>query len=222
MIFGRRGRRLQAQALAFQQAAAASARDVERAALVDALDAAHRIEPVTASTTLMLQAGEGIFLEVEGAVLVEDRRGPGQWSGGMAGLSIPIGGGDAPIRLNTGGARGTYTPGATQATVADIGTFWITNRRVVFHGAHQVRECPFTSLIAVECDEALLLMRYAVRNRKAPTSVSASFDPREGPGLLRVMRDRTELALAHFRNDVPQLITRLQGALDALGSAEPR
>jgi|GEM_PF-3944034 len=62
--------------------------------------------------------------------------------------------------------------------------FWITNRRVVIHGAHRVRECPFSSLIAVECDEAHMLMRYEVGNR-------------------------TEIARAHHRNDVPQLITRL-------------
>ena len=213
-MFGRGKRRQEALALATAQAERA-AYEAERSALADALDAARRIEPVTVSSHLVLKPGEGIFLEVDGAVLVEERQGPGHWSGGLTGLSIPISGGDSPIRLNTGGSSGTYTPGEFEPTVADIGTFWITNERVVFQGSKEVRECAFDALLAVECDEKLMVMRYAVRGRQTPTAVSASFDRVTGPPLLRVLRDRTDLALAHFRHEVPQLITRLQRELDA-------
>ena len=191
-----------------------------RAALVEALDAARNIEPATSTVGLILKQGEAVFLEISGAVLVEDQRGPGQWAGGTAGISLPLGSG-VPVGLNLGGARGSYTPGQLAPTVLDIGTAWITNERVVFQGSKQVRECHFSNLISVQCDVSLMTIRYSVSNRDTATMLSASFDRIRGPIFLRLMSDRTELALAHYRSQVPELIARLEAELDALDRSGP-
>lgn len=221
-MWARRKARRAAQAAQLDYEQRLAAWQAARTEAAEALEAARELEPATTSAELILRAGEAIFLEVGGAALVDDRQGPGQWSGQSAGLSVPLADlGGSPIRLNTGGTRGTYTPGVPVPTVVDVGTVWITNQRVVFQGGRQVRECLFAKLIGVQCDDTLMTIAYAVSNRNTPTVVSAAYDPVTGPPALRLMRSRTELALAHFRGDVAGLIARLQGELDAIDAQRP-
>ena len=221
-MFGRRKARREQEVAIPAELAAIEAWQVERDARAAALESATDIEPATSSTELVLKRAEAIFLEVHGAALIEDRQGPGSWSGRTAGLSIPLFDlGGSPVRFNTGGTQGTFTPGQAEATVVDVGTLWITNQRVVFQGTQQVRECLFSKLIGVQCDESIMAIRYAVSNRKTATILSTSSDPVAGPASLRLMRDRTELALAHFRGEVPALIARLTADLHALDAMRP-
>jgi hypothetical protein len=43
------------------------------------------------SSGIPLKPGEAVFATINGAALVEDRRGPGQWQGHSTGASIPLG-----------------------------------------------------------------------------------------------------------------------------------
>jgi hypothetical protein len=95
----------------------------------------------------------------------------------------------------------------------DTGTVYITNKRVIFTGAKQTRECLFSKLIAFDHDDAEGSTTLSVSNRQKPTTIhygaalSASFDFR--------------LDLAHFRGTVADLVKQLQADLAQLDADRP-
>jgi hypothetical protein len=160
------------------------------------------------SSDLMLSAGEAVFYKVTGASLVEDRRTKGHYQGGSQGVSIPVGSiGGRSVRYRVGASRGHYVQGAAKPTAIDTGTVYITNKRVIFTGAKQTRECAFAKLIAFSHDDRDGSTTFSVSNRQKPTTIhygsklSGSFD------------FRLDLALAHFRGTVQQLVRQLEDEL---------
>jgi len=117
---------------------------------------AHFLEVATgfsgsASTEIMLGKGEALFYKVTGAALIEERRGAGHFQAGSSGVSIPIGSiHGRSVRYRVGTTRGHYVQGAPTLTAIDSGTVFITNRRVIFQGAKQTRECLFAKLIGFQ------------------------------------------------------------------------
>lgn len=108
----------------------------------------------TTTSDIVLGPGEALFFKVTGAGLIEERAGKGHWQGGSAGVSVPIGSiGGRSVRYRVGATRGHYVQGAPVLTAIDHGTVFITNRRVVFSGARQTRECAFAKLIGFEHDD---------------------------------------------------------------------
>jgi hypothetical protein len=167
------------------------------------------------STQLVLRAGEAVFATVANASLIEPRKGPGQWQGRSSGVSIPVGSlGGRSVRYRVGASRGHYVQGAPHPTAIDTGTFFITNQRLVFEGHAQTRECPFAKLLGYEhADDGSTTV--AVSNRQRPVTVHY------GANLNGWVRLRLDLALAHFRQDVPALVERLQGGLAAVDAEKP-
>jgi hypothetical protein len=205
----RERRALEAQRRAF--ASWESERD-EAAALVRA---ARTFDGIT-TNDLLLTKGERVFLVVEGTSLVEDRKAAGHWEGRSSGISVPIGSiGGRSIRYHVGQSRGHYVQGTPVATAIDQGTTFITNKRVVFRGRRQTRECAYAKLIGFEHDPSGATV-FSVSNRQKATVIAY------GAEAANTFIFRLDLAVAHFRNAVPDLVAELEGQLEAVEHKQPQ
>jgi hypothetical protein len=168
------------------------------------------------SSEIMLSPAELVFYKVTGAALVEERRGPSQWHGGSHGVSIPIGSiHGRSIRYRVGTTHGHVVQGAPSPTAIDTGTFYITNKRVVFQGSNQTRECLFAKLIGFEHDDAQGSTTFSVSNRQKPITVHY------GQQLSGSVDFRLDLALAHFRGTLGTLVGELQQGLTQMDAERP-
>ena len=188
----------------------------QRDAYAELLHMAQTFEGDDGATGLVLGEGERVFATVHGASLVEDRRGQGHWQGGSAGVSIPIGsiGGHA-VRYRVGATRGHYVQGTPTPTAIDTGTLYLTDRRVVFEGARRTCECLFDKLVGFQHDDAAGTTVLSVSNRQKPTVVHY------GPSLSSWFDFRLDLALAHHRGQVPQLVAQLEADLATIDTQRP-
>jgi len=192
------------------------AREAQRDSAEHLLEVAQTYAGET-SSDLVLKPGEVVFASVTKASLVEERRGSGHWQGGSAGVSVPMGSvGGHPVRYRVGAARGHYVQGAPAPTAIDTGTVFVTNQRVVFQGANQTRECAFAKLLGVRHDDADGTTVLSVSNRQKPTTVHY------GPKLSGWFDFRVDLALAHYRGQLPALVAQLEQDLANVKLAEPR
>jgi hypothetical protein len=92
------------------------------------------------SDEIMLGSDEALFYKVTGASLIEERRGAGHYEGRSSGFSVPVGSiGGRTVRYHVGSSRGHFVQGTPAPTAIDTGTAFITNKRVIFEGAHQTR-----------------------------------------------------------------------------------
>jgi hypothetical protein len=170
----------------------------------------------TASGDLMLAAGEAVFYKVTGCGLMEDRAGKGHYEGRSQGVSIPVGSiGGRSVRYRVGASKGHYVQGKPVATAVDTGTVYVTNRRVIFQGAKQTRECAFGKLIGFHHDDRAGSTTFSVSNRQKATTVHY------GPGLAASFDFRLDLALAHFRATVPALVRQLEAELADIDAHRP-
>ncbi|MGA2471632.1 MAG: hypothetical protein ABSG64_13200 [Solirubrobacteraceae bacterium] len=165
---------------------------------------------------IMLAPGEALFFKVTGTSLVEERRGQGTYAGRSQGVSIPIGSiHGRSVRYRVGATRGHYVQGASTPTAIDTGTVFITNKRVVFAGARQTRECLFAKLIGFEHSDSEGSTTFSVSNRQKPTTVHY------GPNLAADFDFRLDLALAHYRKTVPDVVAQLQRDLAQIDAQRP-
>jgi hypothetical protein len=182
---------------------------------------AHMLEvaktfPGAATDEIMLSAGEGLFYKVTGTSLVEDRKGQGHYQGGSAGVSIPIGKvGGRPVRYRVGANRGHYVQAPPVATAVDTGTVFITNKRVIFAGAKATRECAFAKLIGFQHDDNAGSTTFSVSNRQKPTTVHY------GPAISANFDFRLDLALAHFKGTLDELVAQLTADVAQIESERP-
>jgi hypothetical protein len=168
------------------------------------------------SAEIMLKPGEAVFAAVTNAALVEDRRGAGEWTGRSQGFSIPVASiGGRSIRYRIGSSRGHYQQGAPTPTAIDRGTAYITNRRIIFQGGKQTRECLFDKLVGFQHDDAAGETVFSVSNRQKPTCIQY------GSGLSSWFDFRLDLAIAHYRSTVAAMTEGLKADLAALDAAEP-
>jgi hypothetical protein len=170
----------------------------------------------TTTNDILLAQGEALFFKVTGAGLIEERAGQGHWEGHSSGVSVPIGsiGGHA-VRYHVGATRGHYVQGSPVLTAIDYGTVYITNRRVIFSGSRQTRECAFAKLIGFQHDDQVGSTTFAVSNRQKPTTVHY------GPGLSGEFDFRLDLALAHFRGTTGDLVAQVRQDLVQVDAARP-
>jgi hypothetical protein len=165
---------------------------------------------------LMLKSGEALFYKVTGCALVEDRRSTGHYQGGSTGVSIPIGSlGGRSVRYRVGASRGHYVQGASVPTAIDTGNVFITNHRVVFAGNGATRECLFAKTIGVAHDDEAGETTISVSNRQKPTVIHY------GPAIAGDFDFRLELAIAHFKGTVPQLVDQMRQQLAQIESERP-
>jgi hypothetical protein len=197
----------------YQEALAAW--QTQRDGYADLVATARQFHGVTTSE-INLGSGELLFYKVDGAGLVEERRGPGQYQGRSSGVSVPIGNisGHA-IRYHVGASRGHYVQGAPILTVIDQGSVFVTNRRVIFTGAKQTRQCDYAKLIGYEHDDHTGTTTFSVSNRQKPTVVTY------GPAVAGAFDFRLDLALATYRGTIDQFTDGLQQTLAALDANRP-
>lgn len=184
-------------------------------ALAEQLNLAEHFTGDTTSDQLVLQRGEALFAFVTGASLVEDRSTGGQWQGRSSGVSFPIGSiGGRSIRYRVGGTRGHYVQGTPVPTAIDVGTFFITDKRAIFQGQKQTRECRYDKLVGVQHDPNGATV-FNVTNRQKATVISY------GPDLTGWVAFRLGLALAHYQGTVPAIVEQLRGELAELDRGHP-
>ncbi len=171
----------------------------------------------TGASELMLAAGEAVFYKVTGAALIEDRKGQGHYEGRSQGVSIPVGSfGGRSVRYRVSGSKGHYVQGAPTPTAIDTGTVYITNKRVIFQGGKQTRECNFAKLVGFSHNDRVGSTTFSVSNRQKPTTV------RYGPHLAASFDFRLDLAIAHFKGTVSGLIRQLQDDLARIDANRPQ
>ena len=165
---------------------------------------------------IVLQSGELLFYSVTNTSLMEERSGPGHWQGRSSGFSVPVThiGGSA-IRYRVGASKGTYVQGNPVEKAVDVGTIYITNKRVIYQGKNQTREVDYTKLIGVSNDEQQGETTFSVSNRQRPITIHYGVD------LLPAFVFRFSLAIAHYKNTVPNFIKQLQSTLSQLESEKP-
>lgn len=175
-------------------------------------------ENFTGETTsqLILKRDEKVFATVTSAGLIEDRRGAGHYAGGSSGVSIPIGsiGGHA-VRYHVGATRGHYVQAPPVPTAVDHGTVFVTSQRVVFEGGRQTRECLFAKLIGLQhTDDGATIL--SVSNRQKPTVIHY------GTEIAGWFDFRLDLALAHFKGTVSDLVSQLHGQMTQVDAGRPQ
>ena len=159
----------------------------------------------------MLGSGETVFFTATGALLVGEGRGPGHWQGASTGVTISVGSLQGrSVRYRVGATRGHYVQGEATPTAIDSGTLWLTNTRVIFQGRKQTRECQFSKLIGFQHFEGEGSTTFSVSNREKPTTV------RNGLKVAPAFDFRLDLALAHFRGTVEDLVGKLEKELDEI------
>ncbi len=184
-----------------------------RSAAAELLDyvQTYRGEP---TSDLVLKKGEALFAKIDQVSLVEDRRGPGQWQGRSQGVSIPVGSiGGHSIRYHVGGSRGHYVSGTPIPTAIDTGTLFVTNRRAVFRGQKQTRECLFDKLISCEHRDGESI--FSVSNRQKNTVIHY------GSQLNDWFRARYALAFANYQGTTDQLVEEVKQQLAELDAQRP-
>jgi hypothetical protein len=168
------------------------------------------------SSEIMLKPGEAVFATVTSVALVEDRRGAGEWQGRSQGFSIPVASiHGRSIRYRVGTSRGHFVQGAPTPTAIDVGTAYITNKRVIFQGAKQTRECLYDKLVGFQHDDPAGRTIFSVSNRQKPTCIHY------GPSLSGWFDFRLDLAIAHYRGTVAALTEGVQADLAALDAGMP-
>ncbi len=184
-------------------------------AYVDLIEAARTFHGVDAEG-IALATGESVYLQVGDGELIEERRGAGTFVGRSHGVSIPVATiGGRPIRYRVGASKGHFIQGDPAPTVIDTGTVTITSTRVVFQGGAQTRECLFAKLIGVHHDAASGATTFSMSNRNTPVTV------RYGPGVSETFEFRLDMALAHFRGTVDELVAGLVADLAAVDASRP-
>ena len=106
--------------------------------------------------------------------------------------------------------QGTPTP-----TSIDTGTVSITNKRVIFQGARQTRECAFAKLIGFQHSDCEGSTTFSVSNHQKPTTIHY------GPKLSASFDFRLDLALAHYNGTVSALVQQLHSELAAIEPGRP-
>jgi hypothetical protein len=170
----------------------------------------------SAASELMLAKDEAVFYKVTGTALVEERRGAGHYEGHSAGISVPIGTVHGrSVRYRVGANRGHFVQGAPTPTAIDTGTVFITNKRVIFQGAKQTRECAFAKLIGFQHDDNAGSTTFSVSNRQKPTTIHY------GPALSGSFDFRLDLALAHFKGTLAELVSQMKADLAQIETTRP-
>jgi hypothetical protein len=170
----------------------------------------------TAADGLLLAPWETLFLQVADTELIEERRGRGTYVGHSQGISVPVARvGGRQIRYRVGASKGHFVQGEPSPTAIDSGTTYITSTRVVFRGGSQTRECAFARLLGFDHDPDTGSTTLSVSNRKTATTIHY------GPSCAATVEFRLDLALAHFRGTVDELVDGLEADLAAIDAERP-
>jgi hypothetical protein len=154
-----------------------------------------------------LKKSEHALFVLDGAGLVEPRRGPGHWQGGNQGVSVHVPG-TRSMRYRLGATRGTYAAGDEKPTIIDTGAFTITDQRALFVGTKQSREWLWTKLLGFSHGPDWVGI--AVSNRQKVSGVS--YDEANRVALNVYL----EVAVAKAQGQLDKLVMELEAAATAL------
>ena len=150
-------------------------------------------------------------------MLVEPKKGPGQWKGRSQGVSMPIPG--TRLRYRVGASKGSFQQGEEKPSPVDTGTFTVTSVRAIFAGQKQSREWAWSKLLSVtHYDPGWTAI--AVSNRQKISGVGVDSANRE------LFEFWIDLAVARATGDIESLeedcqsdVDQLREQLNALGPA---
>jgi hypothetical protein len=163
---------------------------------------------------ISLAPGEWTVARVANTGLIEDVSSGGTWIGSTNTLSIPLG--HHGLRFGHAGSVGQYVKAPPSPTITDAGTTIITNRRVVFRGHSQTRQCRFEDLVGIEVTPDGKGVSVSAANQQQPVRITF------GTHLGDWFSVRLGFALAEFRGDKPGYLHDLQTRLGQLTSAGAR
>jgi hypothetical protein len=212
------GRKRKAAEKAAREAAGAAARV---ALLEDLLAQARTYEGVGGdeaddASPVPLKRDERLFLNVQGAALIEPRKTAGRWEGRSQGVSVPIPG-LSGVRYRVGANRGTYVQGEEVPMPVDVGTFTITSTRAVFVGPKQTREWAWSKLLGVTHAVEAPWTAIAVSNRQKTSGVL--YDNENADAI----RFNIDLAVAIATDEREGLVKELEADLEeARSDARPQ
>jgi hypothetical protein len=152
--------------------------------------------------SIPLRRGEHVLYSLDGAGLIESRRGPGHWQGGSQAISVHVPG-TRSMRYRVGGTRGTFVAGDENPTLIDTGLLGITDHRAVFVGAQQTREWAWSKLVGFHDDQVAAWTGIAVSNRQKISGVSYP------PAQAARVRFALELGVAIANGTVTDLVRDL-------------
>ncbi len=188
----------------------------QRDATADALNTIKTYNGID-SDEIILKSGELLFYKVTNTGLIEERRGPGHYTGRSQGFSFPIATiGGRSIRYRTGVSKGEFTQGTPRPTQIDNGTTFITNQRLLFEGSSRTRECSFDKIIGLQHNDSEGSTTISVSNRQKPITIFY------GTSLAGVFDFRLELALAHYNKTIDKLIDATEEQLSAIDLTKPK
>jgi hypothetical protein len=168
----------------------------------------------SASSEIVLKAGEAVFASISNTSLVEDRRGAGHYAGHSSGFSIPVGSvGGRSVRYRVGANKGHFVQGDLHPEAVDSGKLFVTNQRVLFLGGKKTIECLFTKLVSANVGDGELAL--SVSNRQKVTLVHY------GSSLDGWVQLRLTLAMSIGRGDSEAFAAQLQAQLNELDAKRP-
>lgn len=167
---------------------------------------------IDADTPLVLHKDEKPLLVLQGAGLIEPRRGPGHYQGGYSGFSFRVAKG---VSYRIGGSRGTFVQGEEKPTLIDSGTVTITDHRIVFEGSKQTREWAFTKLLGYEHDEHQPSTLIHVSNRQKTSGIL--YDDAH----TALVRFRIGLGVAMFTGKAADFAADIEQQVAELDKAQP-
>jgi hypothetical protein len=165
-----------------------------------------------ADTPVILKPGEHATYVIRGAGLFEPRRGPGHWTGGSSGFSVPVGG--SRTRFRVGATRGHYVQGAEAPTIIDTGTVTFTDRRVIFTGGKYTREWSFAKLVGIQHFSKQPWTAIHVSNREKTSGFTYK-------GLRpEFIHARLELAVGLYQGERDEIVRQLRDQLAELSPSD--
>jgi hypothetical protein len=150
---------------------------------------------------------ERVYMCLEGAALIEPRRGPGHYEGRSQGVSVRVPG-TKSMRYRVGASHGTFVQGAERPTPIDTGQFVITNLRGVFLGEKQTREWAWPKLIGITHAGDAPWSAIAVSNRAKVSGVA--YDAAHE----RAIRFMLDLAVSRANGTADNLVRELTGEIE--------
>jgi hypothetical protein len=140
---------------------------------------------------------------LESSGLIEDRSDGGSWIGPSGNLSVPIGHHHG-VRYSAGRNYGRYMKAPPAPTIVDVGRTTLTNKRLVFRGQGQVRECPFDQMIGFDFTENGGCISIGTSKRQQTTRI------RYGTDLDSWFSIRFKFALAMSAGDAERYLRTLK------------
>jgi len=168
---------------------------------------------------LILRKGERVYLSVDGAARLGEKRGPGQWEGGSSGISVPlfkIGG--QSVRGRIGQTKGHLIQGELQTVIADTGTLWFTSLRIIFQGTKTTSDVALGKVIAYDTDPVNNALTISVSGRAKPLTVWTNGTPEGAAALVMFL----EMCVADINDNWEPLISKYQAELDTFDATYPQ